>query len=76
MTRKTIKDLDAEFTLVKEELSDLKTRFALLSEKYEILEKKYDESRMIRKTAFKCYNCDVSLRDLKKHRKTHNSITK
>ena len=65
-----------EFTLIKKELSDLKTNFASLSEKYEILEKKYDECRINTKTTFKCNNCDevfVSLGDLKKHRKRHNS---
>ena len=51
MTRKTIKDLDAELTLLKKELSDLKT-------KCEILEEKYAECRMNRKT-FKCNDCDA-----------------
>ena len=74
MTKKTIKDLNVEFTALKKELFDLKTNFASLSEKYEILEKKYDECRINTKTTFKCNNCDevfVSLGDLKKHRKRH-----
>ena len=40
MTRKTVKDLDVEFTLLKEEQNDLKTKYDELATKYGILEKK------------------------------------
>ena len=42
MTKKTIKDLDGELTLVKKELKDMRGMFDALAEKYAKLEKSYE----------------------------------
>ena len=75
MTRKTVKDLDAEFTLLKEEQYDLKTKYDELETKYETLEKNYEECLSRKNTTFNCGKCNEvfeSLVILNKHKKNHN----
>ena len=75
MTGKTKKDLEAENALLKEELSDVKNKFAELSEKYENLgtnrkpEKYADQNKCLR--CEKCNRSFENLRDMKKHKNEH-----
>ena len=82
MARKTVKDLDNDFTHLKEEFHELKYKFDTLALNYEMLENKfnsleikYEESLSRKKEEFKCSQCDEklqSLRDLRNHMKTHH----
>ena len=70
MTGKTKKDLQAENSLLKEELADIKAKFAQLSEKYKILEQSGSNS------PFKCYKCSEKFQcheDLKYHLNNHKN---
>ena len=44
MSKKTVKDLEADFSEFKNLFKDLQIKFNLLSEKHEALEKRYDEA--------------------------------
>ena len=76
MTKKTVKDLCAEFSLMKEEHNNLKTKYDALAAKYEILDKKYEECCNKKIRAFKCNQCDEkceTLSVLNKHKKKHQT---
>ena len=76
MSRKTVKEIDVQFNLMREDFEDMKKKFDVLADKYATLEKKYEECLMSRKnTAFKCNSCDNELenkKDLQRHRKNHH----
>ena len=57
MTRKTVKDLDNEMILLKEEFNQLEQKYDTLTNKYEALEVKFKES--MSKIIFKCSACGV-----------------
>ena len=67
MTKKTIKDLDGELTLVKKELKDMRGMFDALAEKYAKLEKSYELLLP------KCNVCDEVF-PTKRNLKRHNNI--
>ena len=73
MTRRTIKDLDEEFSVVKAELTDMKTKMAELLRLCNNIQKSFNTD----KVTFKCDVCDEdfdSSNDLKKHIKnSHRS---
>ena len=72
MTKKTVKDLSAEFSLMKEEHNNLKTKYDTLAAKYETLEKKYEECCNKKIRVFRCNMCDEefeSIGVLNTHRK-------
>ena len=74
MSKKTVKDLDSEFTQFRVDFTNLQVKFNELSKKHEALEKKYSE--VIFKENFQCKNCDATFRtmtDLRKHRKVHKT---
>jgi uncharacterized coiled-coil DUF342 family protein len=76
MSKKTVKELDAEFILLKKEHQELNSKFDSLSEKYRNLEKMYDECMSKKKTKVKCNNCDENFenkKELIRHQKTHMS---
>ena len=76
MTKKTVKQLDVELSQIKEEHKNLNTKFDDLASRYVCLEKKYEESLIIKNTSFQCDICDkvfASQGVLKKHKKNHNS---
>ena len=71
----SIKDLEAEFNILKSEVVELKTKINTLVGKYSTLEKKYEKSKK-NKASFKCKECDeklLSLNELKKHKEEHIS---
>ena len=76
MSKKTVKDLDSEFTQLRVDFTNLQAKFEDLSKKHEVHEKKYCEG--ISKESCKCKNCNETYRtlaDLRKQRtvhKTHN----
>ena len=77
MSKKTVKDLDSEFTKLRIDFSKLQANFDGLSKKHEALEKRYSE--VISKEIFKCKNCDANFRtlaELRKHRKVHKTNTR
>ena len=72
MTKKTVKELDLEFNLIKKELKDLQNNFDALATKYENLEAKYEECISRKIKSFKCNLCDVELgnkKELQKHKR-------
>ena len=76
MSKKTVKELDVELSLVKKNLEDMKNKFDSFVVKYESLERKYEEC-LSNKTnsTFKCSNCDAKFgkkNDLQKHRKSEH----
>ena len=76
MTKKTLKDLSAEFSLMKEEHNNLKTKYDTLAAKYETLEIKYEECCNKKIRIFKCNKCDEefeTLNDLNRHKKNHQA---
>ena len=78
MTRKTVKDLDADLTKIKSEFGELKAKYDELSTKCNCLEKKYDGKNTKRSSEFKCKFCTeqfAKICDLKKHVKIHNLDT-
>ena len=78
MTKKTIKDLSAEFSLMKEEHSNLKTKYDTLAAKYENLEKKYEECCNKKTRTFKCNKCDEEFENLgvlNRHKKNHRTAS-
>ena len=54
MTRRTIKDLDEEFSVVKAELTDIKTKMAELLRLCNNIQKSFNSD----KATFKCNVCD------------------
>ena len=73
MTRKTVKDLEGELSLIKKELDQLKSKFDILASKCERLEEKCGERKS---HIFKCDKCDEEFtrkKDLQKHKKKHMS---
>ena len=76
MTRKTVKDLDAELFKLKSEMEDLTKKCDDILKKYECLEKKYEDNVPRKNLEFKCASCDdkfTKMSDLKKHREIHNA---
>ena len=68
MTGQTKKDLQAQNSLLKEELADIKAKFAQLSKKYKILEESEPNS------PFQCHKCSKKFQcheDLKYHLNNH-----
>ena len=77
MTKKTVKDLDAEIVILKNENSDLKNKYETLCEKYEHLEKKIDECVPVKSLAFQCKICGEEfgrMKDLKKHKDEKHTV--
>ena len=77
MSRKTVKELDAELSQVKKNLEDMKDKFDSFVVKYETLERKYAEC-LSKKTnlTFKCSNCDLKFgnkNELHRHMKSEHS---
>ena len=79
MTGKTKKDLQAENTALKEEVSNLKIMYETLSEKYENLQTKSTLDTESRKNTFKCNKCDTNfetMREFKAHKNKHDVTNK
>ena len=77
MTKKTLKDLDSEFTKLRVDLTKLQAKFDDLIKKHEALGEKYSE--VISQEIFKWKNCDATLgtlAELRKHRKVHQTYTR
>ena len=73
MSRKTVKDLDGELSLIRKLLEELKLKFDILASKYEHLEEKCGEGKS---NFFKCDKCDEEFsrkKDLQKHKRKHMS---
>ena len=78
MTRRTVKDLDADLTKLKSEFDELKAKYDELSTKCNCLEKKYEGKNTNRSSEFKCKSCNEQFAntcDLKKQAKIHNLDT-
>ena len=73
MTRKTVKDLEVELSLIKKDHEELKAKFAILASKCERLEKTNREGKSMN---FKCDKCEEefsSKKNLQKHKRIHMS---
>ena len=76
MPAKTKKDFQVENSGLKEELSDVKSKFATLSEKYENLLRKTTSENVLNRESLRCEKCDKTFenrREFKKHNKKHRS---
>ena len=62
MSKKTVKDLNSEFTQLRGDFTSLQEKFDDLSKKHEALKKKY--SKVLSQENFKCKNCDETFRNL------------
>ena len=74
MVKKTIKEVDTEVIILKNEFNDLKLKYDDLSEKFVNLEKKHEKCNVV-KSMFNCGECGEEFddrEDLKKHKKVHN----
>ena len=72
MTKKTVKDLDGDFQMLRGEFDKLKTMHDILTKKCEYLENKLEQ----KSSNVKCDDCGeefIRIRDLRVHRKTHSS---
>ena len=58
MSKKTVKDLESEFSELKSLFKDLQVKFNLLSEKHEALEKRYDEAMTKKCKDYICVKCE------------------
>ena len=70
MTRKTVKDLDGELNVIKEELGDTKVKL----DEFILLCKSLVKNFSSDKPEIKCDQCDEgfqSYKDLNKHTKSH-----
>ena len=70
MSRTTVKDLEKELNLLKEEFKEHKIIFDTLANKYETLE-------LQQKPRFKCSSCEEEFenqKDLKIHKRSKHSI--
>ena len=76
---KNKKELQAENSGLKEELSDIKVKFAKLSEKYEVLQKQSNQNNRREEMSIKCDECDFvvgNISELRKHKNIHKGIEK
>ena len=74
MSKKTVKELESEFSDFKNLFKDLQIKFNLLSEKHEALEKRYDEAMSKKCKDYRCDKCDKVFSEewkLKAHFKIH-----
>jgi uncharacterized protein with PIN domain len=76
MPAKTKKDFQVENSGLKEELSDVKSKYATLSEKYENLLGKLTSENVLNHESLRCEKCDntfANRREFKKHNSIHRS---
>ena len=59
MTRKTIKDLDSEFSSFKEELLDAKSKLASLLKMVQKLQENSEDEQTSGRISFKCDKCKI-----------------
>ena len=81
MSKKTSKNLDSEYSNLKNLFVDMQEKFKALNDKHEelekkygVLEKKYDDVISKKSNVFRCDECEetfTTLTNLGKHRKSH-----